>query len=60
MKELVELTHVRELAADDKAGFDSLAKRLRERLAKVGSERLALENDEEKAEGEPAQEGSGV
>jgi V/A-type H+-transporting ATPase subunit A len=59
MKELVELTHVRELAADDKAGFDSLAKRLRERLVKIGSERLALEDDEE-PEREPAQEERGM
>ena len=45
MKELVELTHVRELAADDKAGFESLAKRIRERLEKIGKERLAQEEE---------------
>ncbi|MDR2180424.1 MAG: V-type ATP synthase subunit A [Synergistaceae bacterium] len=45
MKELVELTHARELAADDKAGFESLAKRIRERLEKIGSERLAQEEE---------------
>jgi V/A-type H+-transporting ATPase subunit A len=45
MKELVELTHVRELAADDKAGFESLAKRIRERLEKIGRERLAQEEE---------------
>jgi V/A-type H+-transporting ATPase subunit A len=47
MKELVELTHVRELPADDKAGFDSLAGRLRERLEKIGQERLAREEQTE-------------
>ena len=45
MKELVELTHVRELAAGDKAGFESLAKRIQERLEKIGSERLAREEE---------------
>jgi V/A-type H+-transporting ATPase subunit A len=45
MKELVELTHVRELAADDKAGFESLEKRMREHLEKIGSERLVQEEE---------------
>jgi V/A-type H+-transporting ATPase subunit A len=45
MKELVELTHVRELAAGDKAGFESLAKRIQERLEKIGRERLAQEEE---------------
>jgi V/A-type H+-transporting ATPase subunit A len=47
MKELVELNHVRELAADDKAGFESLAKRVKERLEKIGGERLARDWEEE-------------
>ncbi|MDR1874366.1 MAG: V-type ATP synthase subunit A [Synergistaceae bacterium] len=45
MKELVELTHVREFAADDKAAFDDLAKRLKERLEVIGRERLAQEGE---------------
>ena len=47
MKELIDLAHARELSADDKAGFESLGKRLRERLEKIGSERLAQEQEEE-------------
>ncbi|MDR1977179.1 MAG: V-type ATP synthase subunit A [Synergistaceae bacterium] len=47
MKELVELTHVRELSAEDEAGFQSLAKRIGERLEKIGGERLAQEQEEE-------------
>jgi V/A-type H+-transporting ATPase subunit A len=47
MKELVELTHVRELSADDNAGFESLSRRIRERLEKIGHERLAQETEEE-------------
>ena len=47
MKELIELAHVRELSADDKAGFESLGTRIRERLDKIGSERLAREHEEE-------------
>ncbi|MDR3264406.1 MAG: V-type ATP synthase subunit A, partial [Synergistaceae bacterium] len=47
MKELVELTHVREFAADDKAAFEDLGKRLKERLEVIGRERLAGEKFEE-------------
>jgi len=47
MKELVELAHVRELSADDKAGFESLRNRIRKRLEKIGSERLAHTQEEE-------------
>jgi V/A-type H+-transporting ATPase subunit A len=46
MKELIELTHVRELPADDKAGFEALAQRIRKRLEKIGAERLAREEEE--------------
>ncbi|MDR1379493.1 MAG: V-type ATP synthase subunit A [Synergistaceae bacterium] len=45
MKELVELTHVRELSAEDKAGFESLARRIEEHLAKIGKERLLQEEE---------------
>ena len=51
MKELVELAHVRELSADDRAGFESLAKRIRERLEKIGKERFAQEQEDLKGEG---------
>jgi len=47
MKELIELAHVRELSADDKAGFESLGNRIRARLERIGNERLAREHDEE-------------
>jgi len=47
MKELIELSHVRELSADDKAGFGSLGNRIRERLEIIGKERLAREQEEE-------------
>ena len=43
MTELVELAHVRELAVDDEKGFEALAARIRERLEKIGQERLAEE-----------------
>jgi V/A-type H+-transporting ATPase subunit A len=43
MKELVELVHVRELPAEDKAGFESLAKRIGEHLEKIGKDRLIQE-----------------
>ena len=46
MKELMELTHVRELPAGDAAGFESLGKRIREHLEKIGAERLAHEEEE--------------
>jgi V/A-type H+-transporting ATPase subunit A len=55
MKELIELSHARELPAEDKAGFDALSERIRERLEKIGRERLAREREEqaeEKTEGE--------
>ncbi|MDR3231032.1 MAG: V-type ATP synthase subunit A [Synergistaceae bacterium] len=52
MKELVELTHVREFAADDGAAFDDLGKRLKERLEVIGRERLAGEQQEETPVGE--------
>ena len=47
MKELIELTHVRELSADDNAGFESLRIQIRERLEKIGSERFAHSQEEE-------------
>ncbi|GHV34056.1 V-type ATP synthase alpha chain [Synergistales bacterium] len=46
MNELIELTHVREMSADNKSGFESLSKRISERLAKIGSERLASADGE--------------
>ncbi len=49
MKELVELTHVRELSADNRAAFDDLAKRLKDRLETIGRERLAQEQPQEEA-----------
>ena len=45
MKELVELMHVRELPAENKEAFSELAKRLEERLGKIGKERLAQEGE---------------
>ncbi len=45
MKELVELMHVRELPAENKEAFSDLAKRLEERLGRIGKERLAQEGE---------------
>ncbi|MDR1732768.1 MAG: V-type ATP synthase subunit A [Synergistaceae bacterium] len=47
MKELLELTHVREIAADDVAAFEDLSKRLKERLEVIGRDRLAREREEQ-------------
>jgi V/A-type H+-transporting ATPase subunit A len=47
MRELVELAHAREFAAGDQTMFESLGKRIRERLEKIGGERLAHSQEEE-------------
>ncbi|MDR1741613.1 MAG: V-type ATP synthase subunit A [Synergistaceae bacterium] len=60
MNELVEVVHARELASDDTAAFESLAKRLSDHLAKIGAERLAREKDTEgSAKAEDDLEGAG-
>jgi V/A-type H+-transporting ATPase subunit A len=60
MKELIELTHVRELSADDKAGFESLGARIRERLEKIGASRLAHEQEQEEQEQEEQEKEEGI